>query len=147
MRSHRLELSRPTRSSKTSSGGLVKSGSNNWSPTTSRGRTTTDLTNVYVLSKASVIHLLEANGVTLRRQALTRNQVERIVELYQAGHSLAAIGRVPQHLPRQAGQQPVRARQVDTAPALVRVQLLSQGRQIDLSLEHLASRRIDRPKR
>jgi DNA invertase Pin-like site-specific DNA recombinase len=42
----------------------------------------------------SVIRLLEANGITLRRQPLTREQAERAVDLYQAGHSLTTIEKI-----------------------------------------------------
>lgn len=66
-----------------------------------QGRTTTELTGVYGLSKASVIQLLERNGITLRRQPPTREQVTRSVELYEAGHSLAAIERIVQ-VPRES---------------------------------------------
>ena len=54
--------------------------------------TTITLMNKYELSKTSVIHLLEANGVVLRRQGLGEQQVTEIKHLYEHEHlSLTAI--------------------------------------------------------
>lgn len=47
----------------------------------------------YGLSKASVINLLEAHGVTLRRQPMSEEQVEEATTLYLGGYSLSALQR------------------------------------------------------
>jgi uncharacterized protein (DUF433 family) len=58
------------------------------------GRTTIELMADYGLSKTSVIHLLEANEVALRRQPLTREQLDAAICLYQEGHALVAIEKI-----------------------------------------------------
>ena len=55
------------------------------------GAETTTLTNSYGLSKSSVIELLENNGVVLRRQPLTEDQVAEAIWLYEHNHSLTSI--------------------------------------------------------
>jgi hypothetical protein len=45
----------------------------------------------YTLSKTSVLKLLKANGVTMRRQPLTDEQLQQTAKLYNTGRSLAAI--------------------------------------------------------
>jgi DNA-binding transcriptional regulator LsrR (DeoR family) len=65
------------------------------------GRTTIELMGRYGLSKASVIHLLEANGVALRRQRLSEHQAAEAAWLYKQGHSLSAITEQLQ-LPRES---------------------------------------------
>jgi hypothetical protein len=57
------------------------------------GRTTIQLMGTYQLSKTSVLKLLNANGVEMRRQPPTTDQVEQVVALYNSGKSLAAIER------------------------------------------------------
>lgn len=66
-----------------------------------QGRTTIELMAVYGLSKASVIHLLEVNGVALRRQPLAREQLQGAIRLYEDGHSLAAIEKIT-NVPRES---------------------------------------------
>ncbi len=70
-----------------------------------RGRTTIDLMAVYGHGKTSVIHLLGANGVALRRQGLTNDQTTEATRLYDDGRSPAYIARtlaVPQETVRRA---------------------------------------------
>jgi len=55
------------------------------------GTPTTELTSRYQLSKGSVLQILEAAGVQMRRQGLTDDQVHEAVKLYTSGLSLAAI--------------------------------------------------------
>jgi hypothetical protein len=62
--------------------------------------TTITLMSKYQLSKTSVIYLLEANGVTLRRQGLTEDQVATAVSLYK-DHSLTELTR-QLRLPRES---------------------------------------------
>lgn len=64
------------------------------------GQTTIQLMETYQLSKPSVLKLLNANGVEMRRQPATSKQVERIVALYSSGKSLAAIERET-NIPRE----------------------------------------------
>jgi hypothetical protein len=45
----------------------------------------------YGLSKSSVLKLLEARGVAMRRQAMTQDQIASSVKLYEEGVPLAAI--------------------------------------------------------
>jgi hypothetical protein len=45
----------------------------------------------YALSKTSVLKLLKANGVVIRRQPLTEEQLQQTAKLYNTGRSLAAI--------------------------------------------------------
>ena len=69
------------------------------------GQTTIQLMETYKLSKTSVLKLLRANGVEMRRQPPTSNQVERVVALYNSGKSLAAIERetdIPRETIRRA---------------------------------------------
>lgn len=69
------------------------------------GQTTIQLMETYQLSKTSVLKLLRANGVEMRRQPQTTNQVERTVALYKSGKSLAAIERetdIPRETIRRA---------------------------------------------
>ena len=55
------------------------------------GISTNKLMTIYSLSKTSVLKLLRQNGVTMRRQPPTTDQVKRTVALYSSGKSLAAI--------------------------------------------------------
>jgi len=55
------------------------------------GIETTDLTVKYGLSKTSVLKLLDSNGVSMRRQPLTEEQVTDASVLYESGKSLTAI--------------------------------------------------------
>ncbi len=57
------------------------------------GQTTIQLMETYQLSKTSVLKLLSANGVEMRRQPPTTDQVARVAALYSSGKSLAAIER------------------------------------------------------
>jgi len=63
--------------------------------------TTTALMEKYSLSKTSVIHLIEANGVALRRQGLSKRQATEAALLYEQGRSLSAITEQLQ-LPRES---------------------------------------------
>lgn len=65
------------------------------------GLTTIALMAKYELSKTSVIHLLEANGTTLRRQGLNEGQIAVAVALYESRHSLGEITTQLQ-LPRES---------------------------------------------
>lgn len=55
------------------------------------GTPTTELTGRYQLSKGSVLQILEAAGIQMRRQGLTDDQATRAVQLYEAGLSLAQV--------------------------------------------------------
>lgn len=55
------------------------------------GATTPSLCDTYGLSKTGILRLLRDEGVALRRQPLTDNQVEVARTLYEHGHPIAAI--------------------------------------------------------
>ncbi len=55
------------------------------------GQTTIQLMETYQLSKTSVLKLLRASGVEMRRQPLPTEQVKRAVDLYTNGSSLTAL--------------------------------------------------------
>lgn len=57
------------------------------------GARTTELMRTYTLSKASVLALLEAEGVVMRRQSLTKQQVDEAARLYLQGLSLATTAK------------------------------------------------------
>jgi hypothetical protein len=57
------------------------------------GVTTIELMDRFGLSKTSVVHLLEAHGVTLRRQPLSEDEVAEVAALYERGSSLTAVQR------------------------------------------------------
>jgi hypothetical protein len=56
------------------------------------GLPTTALTTTYGLSKGSVLQLLRQNGVEVRHQSLTPDQLQEAVGLYEQGWSLAKVG-------------------------------------------------------
>lgn len=56
------------------------------------GQASTSLARSYGLSKATVLRLLEANGVARRQQSLTAEQQAEAVQLYLGGWSLARVG-------------------------------------------------------
>ena len=56
------------------------------------GESSTALVADYGIAKATVLKLLRANGVTIRRQGLTSAKVNRAASLYRDGRSLAWIG-------------------------------------------------------
>lgn len=57
------------------------------------GESSTSLAAVFGVSKNSVIKLLRDAGVPIRRQGLTNEQIDDAARLYEAGQSLAKIGR------------------------------------------------------
>ena len=56
------------------------------------GMTTQQIGSYYGISKTRVATILREQGVTLRRQGLTDEQVREAVRLYLAGQSLAKLG-------------------------------------------------------
>lgn len=56
------------------------------------GVPTTELVTRYGLGKGSVLRLLREQGVTIRYQSPTTEQVDQAVQLYATGLSLAAVG-------------------------------------------------------
>lgn len=56
------------------------------------GIPTTELTQIYRLSKPSVLKLLQAAGVSMRRQGLDQEQTAEAVRLYRSGLSLVRVG-------------------------------------------------------
>lgn len=63
------------------------------------GVESTELTDRYQLGKGTVLRLLRQHGVTIRRQGLSRGEVEEAIQLYAAGWSLARIGGKFGHAP------------------------------------------------
>lgn len=55
------------------------------------GIATTRLMTKYGIGKGTVLRILESQGVTMRRQPLTAEQVSTAIELYVAGQSLQAV--------------------------------------------------------
>jgi hypothetical protein len=56
------------------------------------GASTTDLMVSYGLGKGTVLRLLRDNGVQLRHQSLTAEQLKEAIQLYQQGWTLARVG-------------------------------------------------------
>jgi IS30 family transposase len=46
----------------------------------------------YNLGKGTVLRLLREPGVPLRNQRMTPTEIEKAIQLYEAGNSLAAVG-------------------------------------------------------
>jgi hypothetical protein len=59
------------------------------------GETTQRIGNHYGISKTRVAIVLRKQGITMRRQGLTDDQVDEAVGLYSTGKSLAWIGTSP----------------------------------------------------
>lgn len=55
------------------------------------GTPTTDIAVRYRIGKGTVLEILRNANVTMRRQGMTRSQIEQASELYVQGHSLAGI--------------------------------------------------------
>ncbi|WP_280448596.1 helix-turn-helix domain-containing protein [Nocardia brasiliensis] len=74
------------------------------------GTPTPELCQRYELSKGGVLKVLADQGVAMRRQGLTDDQISQAIKLYADGNSLRAI-----------------ARQLDSAPSTIRDALLACG--------------------
>lgn len=57
------------------------------------GAPSTELMERYQLGKGTVLRILDDNGVTRRRQAMTADQAADAIALYLSGWSLAKVGR------------------------------------------------------
>ncbi len=57
------------------------------------GTPTTELMNVYSLSKSAVLKALADRGVAMRRQPIAAEQIDQSTRLYEAGNSLAKIAK------------------------------------------------------
>jgi len=77
------------------------------------GATTPSLCGTYGLSKTGILRLLRDEGVAMRRQPLTRDQVEVARKLYEHGHPIATI-----------------ASRLDTSYNNVRQRLIKEGVQL-----------------
>jgi len=55
------------------------------------GKSARQLAAKYHISKTSVQRLLQKHGISLRRQGLTPDQLQRATELYQAGKSIPEV--------------------------------------------------------
>jgi len=77
------------------------------------GATTPSLCETYGLSKTGILRLLRDEGASLRRQALTSDQVEVARAMYEHGHPIATI-----------------ASRLDTSYNNVRQRLIREGVQL-----------------
>ncbi|MBN9212343.1 MAG: hypothetical protein J0I95_12625 [Microbacterium sp.] len=77
------------------------------------GATTPSLCQTYGLSKTGILRLLRDEGVVLRRQPLTSDQVELAKKMYESGQPIAAI-----------------ATRLDTSYNNVRQRLIKEGVQL-----------------
>lgn len=68
------------------------------------GTPTTKLTESYGLGKGSVLEILEAEGVKMRRQPLTDEQVAMALRLYAEGKSLAQVAKAIGSAPTSVGR-------------------------------------------
>ena len=57
----------------------------------SAGDTTTALAKDYNVAKSTIIGILRANNVVVRRQPTTADQVSEAARLYESGHSLSQV--------------------------------------------------------
>jgi len=58
------------------------------------GETTQQVGNRYAISKTRVATVLREQGVTIRRQGLTDDQVSKAAQLYAAGESLLSVAAI-----------------------------------------------------